>query len=74
MFAKPAVKASATPARNHSTLRGGEGNKEIDVVLGITARTVEGHRVKIMLKLGLHSLTELVHYAIRNKIVSPFEP
>src|SRR5713226_8166820 len=51
----------------------GEGrtNKEIAEALGITVRTVETHRAKIMLKLGLHSLTELVHYAIRNKIVSP---
>ena len=50
----------------------GEGrtNKEIAEALGITVRTVETHRAKIMLKLGLHSLTELVHYAIRNKIVS----
>jgi hypothetical protein len=28
------------------------------------------HRAKIMLKLGLHSLTEIIHYAIRHKIVS----
>jgi DNA-binding NarL/FixJ family response regulator len=39
--------------------------------LGITMRTVETHRAKIMLKLGMHSLAELIHYAIRNKIVSP---
>jgi DNA-binding NarL/FixJ family response regulator len=49
----------------------GKTNKEIAAALGITVRTVETHRAKIMLKLGLHSLTELVHYAIRNKIVSP---
>jgi DNA-binding NarL/FixJ family response regulator len=48
----------------------GKTNKEIAAALGITVRTVETHRAKIMLKLGLHSLTELIHYAIRNKIVS----
>jgi len=48
----------------------GRVNKEIASALGITARTVETHRAKIMRKLGLHSITELVHYAIRNKIVA----
>jgi DNA-binding NarL/FixJ family response regulator len=42
----------------------GKANKEIAVALGITIRTAETHRAKIMLKLGLHSLTELIHYAI----------
>jgi DNA-binding NarL/FixJ family response regulator len=46
----------------------GNANKEIALKLGITIRTVETHRAKIMLKLGLHSLTELIHYAIRHKI------
>jgi DNA-binding NarL/FixJ family response regulator len=48
----------------------GKANKEIAAELGITLRTVETHRAKIMLKLGLHSLAELIHYALRNKIVS----
>ncbi len=39
--------------------------------LGISVRTVEAHRAKIMLKLGIHSITELVLYAVRNKIVEP---
>jgi DNA-binding NarL/FixJ family response regulator len=47
----------------------GKANKEIAAALGITIRTVETHRAKIMLKLGLHSLAELVHYAIRHRIV-----
>jgi two-component system, NarL family, response regulator NreC len=46
----------------------GKANKEIALELGITIRTVETHRAKIMLKLGLHSLAELIHYAIRRKI------
>ena len=43
----------------------GKMNKEIAAQLGITVRTVETHRAKIMLKLGLHSLADLIHYAIR---------
>ena len=49
----------------------GKANKAIAAKLGITTRTAETHRAKIMLKLGLHSLTELIHYAIRNKIFTP---
>ncbi len=48
----------------------GKTNKEIAALLGITVRTVETHRAKIMLKLGLHSLAELIHYAVRHGIVS----
>jgi DNA-binding NarL/FixJ family response regulator len=49
----------------------GNPNKQIAAKLGITVRTVETHRAKIMLKLGLHSLTELIHWAIRDEIASP---
>jgi DNA-binding NarL/FixJ family response regulator len=48
----------------------GKMNKQIAAELGITIRTVETHRAKIMLKLGLHSIGELIHYAIRHKIIS----
>jgi DNA-binding NarL/FixJ family response regulator len=48
----------------------GKANKEVAALLGITVRTVETHRAKIMLKLGLHSLADLIHYAIRHEIFS----
>lgn len=51
-------------------LASGNANKEIASVLGISVRTVETHRAKVMLKLGLHSLVELVHYAMRMGIAS----
>lgn len=51
-------------------LAGGKSNKEIAVELAIAVRTVETHRSKIMLKLGLHSLADLIHYAIRQRMVS----
>ena len=47
----------------------GQSNKEVVAILGISVKTVEAHRANIMLKLNLHSVTELVHYAIRNDIV-----
>jgi DNA-binding NarL/FixJ family response regulator len=52
-------------------LADGKANKEIADALGITIRTVQTHRAKIMTKLGLHSITELVRYAFRNQIASP---
>ena len=47
----------------------GRANKEISAQLGITVRTVETHRAKIMSKLGFHSLADLIHFAIRKGIV-----
>jgi DNA-binding NarL/FixJ family response regulator len=49
----------------------GKSNKEVAVSLSISSKTVEVHRANVMRKLGLHSITDLVHYAIRNKIVQP---
>ena len=61
-----------TPRETQITrlLAEGRSNKEISSGLAIAARTVETHRAKIMSKLGLHSLAELIHYAMRNGIIS----
>jgi DNA-binding NarL/FixJ family response regulator len=48
----------------------GKSNKEIAALLHITVRTVETHRTRIMIKLGIHSLAELIHYAIRHGIAT----
>jgi DNA-binding NarL/FixJ family response regulator len=47
----------------------GKSNKEVGAKLGIAIRTVETHRANILLKLGLHSLADLIHYAIRHEII-----
>jgi DNA-binding NarL/FixJ family response regulator len=47
----------------------GKSNKEAAATLGISVKTIEAHRANIMRKLRLHSVSELVRYAIRNKIV-----
>jgi DNA-binding NarL/FixJ family response regulator len=52
----------------------GKTNKEIAALLGIAVRTVETHRSKVMLKFGLHSLADLIHYAIREGLVPSGEP
>ncbi|MBS1876520.1 MAG: response regulator transcription factor [Acidobacteria bacterium] len=48
----------------------GKSNKDIAVVLGVSANTVAVHRAKIMSTLGMHNTAELVVYAIRNGLVS----
>lgn len=47
----------------------GKSNKEVAGRLGISVRTAENHRAKIMRKLHLRTLSDLVRHAIRNKIV-----
>src|ERR1700722_20311688 len=46
-----------------------QSNKQIGVGLGISVRTVEAHRRRIMEKLDLHTVGELIHLAIRSGIV-----
>ncbi|MEO8371428.1 MAG: response regulator transcription factor [Candidatus Solibacter sp.] len=47
----------------------GKANKEVADILHISVKTVESHRAHIMEKIDVHSVAELVRYAIRNKIV-----
>ena len=49
----------------------GKANKEIAWELGISVRTVDAHRAKVMQKLGFHSLAELIHFALREGIIRP---
>jgi DNA-binding NarL/FixJ family response regulator len=50
-------------------IAGGMSNKEAAAALGITERTVEAHRASMMRKLGMRSFSELVRYAVREKVV-----
>jgi DNA-binding NarL/FixJ family response regulator len=49
----------------------GRSSKDVAGTLGISLKTVETHRANLMAKLDLHSLPDLVRYAIRNKLVMP---
>ncbi len=44
-------------------------SKEIAAKLGVSVKTIEAHRANVMRKLNLHSVAELVRYAVRNKII-----
>jgi DNA-binding NarL/FixJ family response regulator len=47
----------------------GKTNKEISTTLNVSVKTTETHRSNMMTKLKLHSVAELVLYAVRNEIV-----
>ena len=47
----------------------GASNKEVARALGISVKTAETHRSNIMRKMGFASLSDLVKYAVRNKII-----
>jgi DNA-binding NarL/FixJ family response regulator len=49
----------------------GNSNKQIARTLDLSVKTVETHRAAIMRKLDLHSLADLVRFAIRMQIISP---
>jgi DNA-binding NarL/FixJ family response regulator len=49
----------------------GKNSREAAKVLGISAKTADTHRANLMRKLQIHSVTELVRYALRNRIVAP---
>jgi DNA-binding NarL/FixJ family response regulator len=49
----------------------GQSNREAAATLGISVKTIEAHRANIMRKLHLRSVSDLVRFAIRNKIVQP---
>jgi len=48
----------------------GKSNKEVAGSLNISPTTVETHRSHILQKLGIHSVPELILYAVRKGIVS----
>jgi DNA-binding NarL/FixJ family response regulator len=47
----------------------GKTSKEVAVALEISVKTAETHRANIMRKLEIHSISELVRYAINNRII-----
>jgi DNA-binding NarL/FixJ family response regulator len=47
----------------------GKSTKEVAVNLGLSVKTADTHRSNLMRKLGVHYVSELVLYAIRNNII-----
>jgi DNA-binding NarL/FixJ family response regulator len=47
----------------------GKTNKEIAGILNLSVYTVDAHRGRIMEKLNVHSINELVRFAVRNGLI-----
>jgi DNA-binding NarL/FixJ family response regulator len=46
----------------------GKSSKKVASSLGISVKTAETHRANVMRKLEIHTVSELVRYAVRNQI------
>jgi len=46
----------------------GHTNASIGKLLGISAKTVDTHRTKVLRKIGVHSIVDLVRFAARNQL------
>lgn len=64
-----ATRLSAREKQVVQMLAEGKTNKEVAASLGISTRTVESHRLRITKKLGCHSFSDLLRYAIRSKMI-----
>ena len=47
----------------------GQTSREVALALGISVKTAETHRANIMRKLEVHSVSEVVRYALKNHII-----
>lgn len=49
----------------------GKSTKDVAALLGISVKTAESHRTRLMHKLDIHETASLVLYAVRHGIVQP---
>ncbi len=49
----------------------GKTTKEVAKLLGISVKTAESHRTRIMEKLEIHETASLVRYAVRRGLIQP---
>ena len=47
----------------------GQSTKEVAAALGVSAKTAETHRARLMSKLGIHHTAGLVRYALRRGLI-----
>lgn len=82
--AEPPLKRYAQPATNGSNQKGltprmaevakmiaeGRSTREIGYLLGLSAKTVETHRLRLMKRVGVNDIAGLVRYVIRSGLIA----
>jgi DNA-binding NarL/FixJ family response regulator len=51
----------------------GKSITEIADLLHLSAKTVSTHKTRILQKMGMNSLAEMVQYAVQQKLLSPLK-
>lgn len=67
----PAAPLSDRERQTLNLIVAGRSNKEIAEILGISVKTVDRHRTNLMQKLGVHSVAQLIAYALREGLIPP---
>ncbi|HZC82293.1 MAG TPA: response regulator transcription factor, partial [Nitrospiraceae bacterium] len=73
-LSKTYVSADPLSSRERQVLQlvgEGKSTKDIALQLGISVKTAESHRARLMRKLDIHETASLVRYAIRHGLVQP---
>lgn len=68
------IKADPLSPREREVLQlvaEGHTTKAVSAILGISVKTAESHRTRIMEKLDIHEIATLVRYAIRQRVIQP---
>lgn len=71
-MAKTELPADPLSGREHQVLQliaEGKTTKEIATLLGVSVKTAESHRARIMKKLDVHETASLVRYAVRRGLI-----
>jgi len=74
LLSKAALSADPLTSRERQVLQlvsEGRSTKEVATLLGISLKTAESHRTRLMQKLDIHETASLVRYAIRRGLVQP---
>ena len=67
---RPLSKLSEREVEILRLLAEGKNSKEVAAALDLSSKTVDAHRARIMNKLSLNSLSDLIRFAIRNKLTT----
>ncbi len=68
-FGHPSAGLTSRELQILKLLAEGKTNKEVAATWNVSVRTVEAHRASLMRKLNLRSVSDLIYFALRNRIV-----